>query len=352
MTNTIFTKGSKVMDKITGNVFLVTDEGKGNQIIDTEVSGISVNLKDPVFYKVLEKASVKDVPEGYDVVDGYLVKDGNPVTEQGQVVINTILATVPGRLLLSVKPLRDLGDNVDNVDIFTYTPSEDRFNKLLGDVPVPDIHTVTDNYYVFVTTKTHMVEKDTDSVPNELSVFDSSYIDVYSASADKIACYGERRSPIGEPMFILPSMASDLVQIVTVSADAVKYDEEIDENVLIPADKLVLRRWFLDDDEEEINSCGCDDISLEGAKSVDSVTVTDNNSLLIKAGNIIYYTNDPHYRRVINSPLVKETEGFDYLVDAEITDKVNKLTLANKDYETITIKSEKTNDRGIVVSII
>ena len=122
--------------------------------------------------------------------------------------------------------------------------------------------------------------------------------------------------------------------------------------MLIPADKLVLRRWFLDDDDKEIDSCGCDDISLEGAKSVDSVTVTDNNSLLIKAGNIIYYTNDGHYRRVINSPLVKETEGFDYLVDAEITDKVNKLTLANKDYETITIKSEKTDDRGIVVSII
>lgn len=349
MTNTkIFTKGSKVMDKVTGNIFLVTDEGKASQIIDNEVSEVSIDLKDPVFYKVLEKAFVKDIPEGYDVVDGCLVKDGNPVTEQGQVVINTILEAVPGRLLLSVKPLRDLGGNVD---IFTYTPSEDRFNKLLGDVPVPDIHTVTDNYYVFVTTKTHMVEKDTDSVPEELSVFDSSYIDVYSASADKIACYGEKRSPIGEPMFILPSMTSDLVQIVTVSADAVKYDEEIDENVLIPSDKLILRRWFLDDDEE-INSCGCDDISLEGAKSVDSVTVTDNNSLLIKAGNIIYYTNDGHYRRVINSPLVKETEGFDYLVDAEFTDKTNKLTLANKDYETITIKSEKTNDRGIVVSII
>ena len=350
MTNTkIFTKGSKVMDKVTGNVFLVTDEGKGNQIIDTEVSEISVDLKDPVFYKVLEMASVKDVPEGYDVVNGCLVKDGNPVTEQGQVVINTILAPVPGRLILSVKPLRDLGGNVD---IVTYTPSEDRFNKLLGDVPVPDIHTVTDNYYVFVTTKTHMVEKDTDSVPEELSVFDSSYIEMYSASADRIVSYREKHSPIGEPMFILPSMASDLVQIVTVSADAVKYDEEINENVLIPADKLVLRRWFLDDDDKEIDSCGCDDISLEGAKSVDSVTVTDNNSLLIKAGNIIYYTNDGHYRRVINSPLVKETEGFDYLVDAEITDKVNKLTLANKDYETITIKSEKTDDRGIVVSII
>lgn len=347
MTNKLFTKGSKVMDKVTGNVFLVTDEGKASQIIDNEVSEVSVDLKDPVFYKVLEKASVKDVPEGYDVVDGLLVKDGNPVTEQGQIVINTILSVVPGRLILSVKPLRDLGDNVD---IFTYTPSEDRFNKILGDVPVPNIHTITDNYYVFVCTKTHMVEKDTDSVPEELPVFDSSYIEVYSVSADRIVHYGEKRSPIGEPLFILSGMASDRVQIVTVSADAVKYDEEINENVLVPSDKLVLRRWFFYFDEEMIDMC--DDIALEGVNSVDSVTVTDNDSLLIKAGNIIYYTNDGYYRRVINSPLVKETKGFNYLVDTEFTDKTNKLTLANKDYETITIKSEKTDDRGIVVSII
>ena len=94
------------------------------------------------------------------------------------------------------------------------------------------------------------------------------------------------------------------------------------------------------------------EFSLHGVKDIDSITETDNGSLLVKGGNVIYYTNDNNGRRkVINAPEVAETAGFDYLLDCEVKNNCLTFTLGNKEYETCVIKSEKTDDRGPVVTV-
>ncbi len=73
---------------------------------------------------------------------------------------------------------------------------------------------------------------------------------------------------------------------------------------------------------------------------------------MVKGGNVIYYTNDNNGRRkVINAPEVAETAGFDYLLDCEVKNNCLTFTLGNKEYETCVIKSEKTDDRGPVVTV-
>ena len=54
---------------------------------------------------------------------------------------------------------------------------------------------------------------------------------------------------------------------------------------------------------------------------------------------------------MINAPEVAETAGFDYLLDCEVKNNCLTFTLGNKEYETCVIKSEKTDDRGPVVTV-
>lgn len=352
-----FTRGTEIKDKLTGEVLTCIGNDRA-----TKNDGTEVDLKASVFYEMIKAGTPKDVLNGYTVKDGILYKDDSAVTEQGQIKIRKILACMPGRLMLAVEMLRP---DEDLVDIFTYTPDEDRFHKLMGSVPVPDVHSLVEKnenaagLYVFVTTRTKNHIVDDGDVEQELLEFCGSRIHLYSSTVDHILDYADGTFPIGEPIGIVPDKRDRGVQIVCVSSDDVEYNDEIDATVVKTRQGvLALHRFNVvfdtDFDESGYACMNCADVINLNAEFVDSVTACVDDSLLIKANGstLLYYTNDGGYRRVINSPVAEATKGFDTLIDAKLSKDTNTFVLANNNYETITIKSEKTSDRGIVVTIL
>lgn len=352
-----FTEGTELRDKLTGEVLTCVGD---NCAINN--NGTEIALRDPVFYEIIKSGTPKSVLDGYTVKDGILYKDDSAVTEQGQIKIRKILACMPGRLMLAVEMLHP---DEDLVDIFTYTPDEDRFHKLMGAVPVPDIHSLAEKcenavgLYVFVTTRTKSHIVDDGDVEQELLEFCGSRINLYSSTVDRILDYADGSFPIGEPIGIVSDKRDRGVQIVCVSSDDVDYNDEIDATVVKTRQgNLALNRFNVvfdtDFDESGYASMKRYEMITLNAEFVDSVTACVDDSLLIKANGstLLYYTNDGDYRRVINSPVAEDTKGFDTLIDAKLSKNSNTFVLANNDYETITIKSEKTSDRGIVVTIL
>lgn len=352
-----FTEGTELRDKLTGEVLTCVGD---NCAINN--NGTEIALRDPVFYEIIKSGTPKDILDGYTVKDGILYKDDSVVTEQGQIKIRKILACMPGRLMLAVEMLRP---DEDLVDIFTYTPDEDRFHKLMGAVPVPDVHSLVERnesavgLYVFVTTRTKSHIVDDGDAERELLEFCGSRMNLYSSTVDKILDYANGPFPIGEPIEIVPDKCDRGVQVICVSADETDYDDEFEMTVVKARQGvLALHRFNIvlnaEFDDSGYASLGAAEVIKLNAEFIDTITACVDDSLLIKANGstILYYTNDRDYRRVINSPVAEATKGFDTLIEAKLSKDSNLFVLSNNNYETITIKSEKTPDRGIVVTTI
>lgn len=351
--------GAIVRNKMTQEVLTCV----GNDMAVKE-DGSKVQLQDEVFYTVLKEGMDTDIPSGYSVDVGLLLKDGSPATQQGGLVLTEILATVPGRVLLKAVPANKQ-DGL--VEIFSYSPSTDEFKKLTGAVDdvIGLISTkLTDDLVIFPTIRTKDYElKDEDGKAKEtLTSLVGARLNVFSAKANAIVTYIDTSNSEalvnGQPEFIAVHEPKDenevlTAQIVYSTKMALEYVSEEDETIAIKnvSDPRIVR-FFL-------SSYGAGDMyierkgsfTLKGADFVDSITESDDRSLLIKAGDIIYYTNDKGRRKVMNAPEVQETNGYDYLLECKTENNVLTFVLGNKNYGICTIKSEISDDRGPVVSV-
>lgn len=351
--------GANVRNKMTQEV--LTCVGNGMAVKE---DGSKVQLQDEIFYTVLKEGMDTDIPQGYSVVDGTLLKDGSPATQQGGLVLTEILAKVPGRLLVKAVPANN---QEGAVEIFSYSPLTDEFKKLTGAVDdvIGLISTkLTDDLVIFPTIRTKDYElKDEDGkVKETLTSLVGARLNVFSAKANAITAYVDTSNSealvSGQPEFIAVHEPKDenevlTAQIVYSTKMALDYVSEEDETIAIKnvSDPRIVR-FFL-------SSYGAGDMyierkgsfTLKGADFVDSITESDDRSLLLKAGDIIYYTNDKGRRKVMNAPEVKETNGYDYLLECKTENNVLTFVLGNKNYEICTIKSEISDDRGPVVSV-
>ena len=351
--------GAILRNKMTQEV--LTCVGNGMAVKE---DGSKVQLQDEVFYTVLKEGMDTDIPQGYSVVDGNLLKDGSPATQQGGLVLTEILAKVPGRVLLKAVPANK---QEGSVEIFSYSPSTDEFKKLTGavDDEIGLISTkLTDDLVLIPTIRTKDYElKDEDGNAKEtITSLVGARLNVFSAKANAITAYVDTSNSealvSGQPEFIAVHEPKDenevlTAQIVYSTKMALDYVSEEDETIAIKnvSDPRIVR-FFL-------SSYGAGDMyierkgsfTLKGADFVDSITESDDRSLLLKAGDIIYYTNDKGRRKVMNAPEVKETNGYDYLLEYKSENNVLTFVLGNKNYEICTIKSEISDDRGPVVSV-
>lgn len=361
-----FLNGAIVRNKVTKEVLTCIGNGMA-QTFD----GQTVELKDDVFYTILKEGKDTDVPEDFTITDGILLKDGVAATQQGTLILKDILKAVPGHLLVSAQPLHK---NDGKIDIFSYSPSSDEFKKLAGNVSEEEtiVTQVADDLFVFPTlrTSTVTVEKEDDD-PAIYTGVDGARLNLYSAVKNEIVSFVDTLNgstlladPFPTFVCVSPVSAEDFSRITVVftshrelfSIDDEDYTRVIkgSEDAGIKAFSIIME---LDADPyfKANPSFDCNvsrEFSLHGVKTIDSITETDDGSLLVKGGNVIYYTNDNNGRRkVINAPEVAETAGFDYLLDCEVKYNCLTFTLGNKDYETCVIKSEKTDDRGPVATV-
>lgn len=297
---------------------------------------------------------IPEYPEGYAVKNGILFLDNESV-KQGELVIKEVLATARGSLLLLVKGRKDgAGD-----DLFTYSIERDEFKKQASGVKELVINETVqmggdnDESVSFLSWCHYRTEKKCDKETGEVlidedgkEITEDVFLCSYLLIMDEYGVCNISDIPVkvndfkeSYPLFY------DRADVI-VSADDGK-GEHVGNRHLKMSIQLFENEAELWRSDEKFGD-------LLSEKQVHFVKDYANGGIFMRFKDAIVYDN---YHGKKKESVVKlagigeKTDGFDYLVDRYWTDD-RKLVfiLANEDGKTLTVTSDKTKDRGYVVT--
>lgn len=352
MKNVEITVGMTLRDKVTKTrVFVQSVDGDKVELVDIDTEGVidmetartvTMDSQSRKCFDILDYGK-QDTPVGYTVAnDGVLLKDGDVATEQGQLVFKSIIARLPGELILTAAT-KDKKDN--RLDVFSYRPAEDKFEKLIsevGEVNVTNLEDGTIALMVKTIEPRVVVDDDGDDVLDEdgkpvmaevaedlqLVLYDGDYLNSFQLDCEL------------ENIEVIPD-DPDNSYIRATSTSVVCYDNYNNRVLkeLEDVSNLVIDRAY-----HRI-------ISFHTAVAADSITIDDTDSVVALAGDTFYYQNKGHNSRRVTAPCIKELAGYKYLIDTDIRNGSETYVLANKDYEVKTLFLKKTYDRGNIISV-
>lgn len=349
MKNIEITVGMTLRDKVTKTrVFVQSVDGDKVELVNVDDEGIIdmetartviMDSQSRKCFDILDYGE-QDTPVGYTVDnDGTLLLNGDTATEQGQLVFKSIIARLPGKLILTAAT-RDKKDN--RLDVFVYQPAEDKFEKLIsevGEVNVTDLEDGTIAMMVKTVEPRIVVDEDGDDVLDEdgkpvmaevaedlqLMLYDGDYVNSFQLDCEL------------ENIEVIP----DSPYIRATSTSVVCYDNY---------NNRVLKD--LEDVSNLVIDRTCHRImSFHTAVAADSITIDDTDSVVALAGDTFYYQNKGHSSRKVTAPCVKKLIGYKYLIDTDIRNGSETYVLANEDYEVKTLFLKKTYDRGNIISV-
>ena len=150
--NLIFA-GAKVYNKVNRKYYLVVSEDGTAVRLERDENGKDIQIPEETVqitesnglaYRFIKDTRPAENPTGYTVDNGVLLKNGNPVSEQGQLTVNRILAAFPDQLLL----ITELNGNTA---LTRYFPKRDKYQKAKDFVGNPHvIHDVADTDQVLL----------------------------------------------------------------------------------------------------------------------------------------------------------------------------------------------------------
>lgn len=349
MKNIAITTGMTLRDKVTkARVFVQSVDGDKVELANVDAEGIIdmetartvvMNSQSRKCFDILDYGE-QDNPIGYTVDnDGVLLKDGDAATEQGQLVFKNIIATLPGEIILTAAT-KDKKDN--RLDVFSYRPAEDKFEKLIpevGEVNVTDLGDGTIALMVKTVEPRVVVDDDGDDVLDEdgkpvtAEVVENLYLSLYDGKdleRFQLDCELEDIKAIPDTSYL------------SAVATAVAGYDDYNNRVLRPL-KSVLN-IVIDRTYHDVTR-------FETSVAADSITIDDTDSVVALAGDTFYYQNKGHNSRKVTSPCVKDLAGYKYLIDTDIRNGSETYVFANKDYEVKTLFLKKTYDRGNIISV-
>lgn len=344
-------EGTRIFNKVNGREYEVTSVPEGasassfgilavavnpetNEIydsVDMDRDTVVLTEKNAICFKTLFIPKDTTVPVGYTVSDGILCRNDAQVTEQGQIVVESIIHALPGYLVLAVKPKTD---EAGMIDLFTYNVERDRFQKLIrsSSIPMPKVVLEKENSVVLGYNKTYMedvLDENGEKTGEEKEVFDgASLILVHDERADSVRF----DNPVN--LGLIPVAGSQGMYLIESKAAGTDEAEEIN-----PAYYEIFVK-------EEYISMELLAYNLNARiVSASAVTLYDRG-LFLKGEDFILY-NDLR----IDSPLVKQMPG-KYLVDITYGEHEVTVTLVDEDYNTSSIVRKNTKDRGYIVSLV
>lgn len=360
----------KVIDGI-GTAALINPE---DESLD-ETKTVTVTPDNAIAYRLINNPNLPEVPLGYSVEDGVLMRDNGQVTQQGEIVIDKIITAVPGKLLLAVVP-RESKDGY--IDLFSYVPEEDKFKKLIRhSIPMPEV-IETDKEYVFLKscrTSTEEYEgENKEKLTRELLEF--SELIAYDGARDYIASYITFNTPIEN---IIPVRNSENIPAwVIESSKTLKdcnYDNE-DEDYYDNYDEG-------EEDDcgncrkyrnacEHCNTCetvlqglngeyvatmigfsGCSFIRMNSIRvpsHVKSVSIGYKKADLIRLEDRIMIGG--YADKIITAAnIISVIDGYNWIVDTTAEDDELRISLADDNMNVKTVIVKSTRDRGDVISV-
>lgn len=360
----------KVIDGI-GTAALINPE---DESLD-ETKTVTVTPDNAIAYRLINNPNLPEVPLGYSIEDGVLMRDNGQVTQQGEIVIDKIITAVPGKFLLAVVP-REPKDGY--IDLFSYVPEEDKFKKLIRhSIPMPEVIGI-DKEYVFLKScriRTEEYEgENKEKLTRELLEF--SELIAYDGARDYIASYITFNTPIEN---IIPVRNSENIPAwVIESSKTLKgcnCDNE-DED------------YYDDYDEDEEDDCGncrkyrnacehcntCETVlkglngeyvatmigfsgcsfirmnSIRVPSHVKSVSIGYKKADLIRLEDRVMIGG--YADKIITAAnIISAIDGYNWIIDTTAEDDELRISLADDNMNVKTVIVKSTRDRGDVISV-
>lgn len=361
-TNTMaLVNGMKVLDLVTGIKYEVSVSDMVNltEVIPEGEDREPRTMQLPVeaamkVLKVLYDPRENEVPDGYTVADGVLLKDGEPATAQGQLEFIDVLTVMAGEIILTAKT-KDKTDG--KVEIFAYRPLDDKFLKLT--YPVSAVRVI-----------------------EELSD-ENRLIAEITQTEEKVALDDEGEDILkdGEKVILVDTSMELMIHTRGIKAEFVDIDGPVDrvmpvENAdgifAVESDSILTydeygcgTRQLKDRDRTKVTIYGVDaDIDMDWGPSICELANTSvpgkltaatksaaTGDFILRTENTLYVQNRGHNSRVVTAAVLKTVPDAKYLIDADIRNGSETYVLADGDYNVVTVKKTKTYDRGDIITV-
>lgn len=353
--------GMQVLDLVTGIKYEVSVADMVNltEIVpeneDREPRLMQLPMEAAVkVLKVLYDPREDEVPEGYTVADGVLLKNGEPATAQGQLEFLDILTVMAGEIILTAKT-KDKADG--KVEVFAYRPFEDKFSKLT--YPVNAVRVI-----------------------EELSD-ENRLITEITQTEEKVALDDEGEDILkdGEKVVLVDTSMELMFHTRGVKAEFINIDGPIDritpvenaeDNIFAVESDSILTydeygcgtRQLKDRDRTKVTIYSIDSDTYDGGDPFyEYMTVSMPGELtaatrsaatgdyVLRTENTLYVQNRGHNSRTVTAAALKTVPDAKYLIEADIRNGSETYVLADGDYNVVTVKKTKTYDRGDIITV-
>lgn len=332
-------EGIIAFNKLNGKIYMVTDAENGTgHAVELDASGlpaedgsaVDITEKNALAFRIIKDDKPYPVPTGYYAEDGRLMKGGEPACDMGEIEALRIVAEQPDCLILTAK-----NGKGGMAKLMSYQVSRDRFAAVCGEVP-EDIKLIAKSadgtVSLFAYSKTDEKEaKDEDGNTKAVRVLGMAGL----IAVSKGSTVFHNRYDV--PITVGDIVAEECPERPGYFLALIPSDEDKDEDgCLVPAKK---RTWLGD---------GFDSFEFEadGKASMDWSPMY--HGFVIRTDGMAYV---PGLGVKIESPLVKELEGYGTLIDFTKEDYAYRLTFSNDAYEFKTLVSKSTKDRGYIVTV-
>lgn len=341
-------KNVEVMNKINGAIYCITsvEDGKAyaQEILEKEPEQklaeekVVLTEANAICFRFVCNPNLPVVPEGYYVENGVLMKSNEKVTEQGELVICKILASFPGKLLLTVKAADTTPEKErDWVYLYTYEPKRDRFFKLLSfGMTMPAVYCIDNRVYCVYSEVYHKEYEENGVKVSKEFVSDAGVITIEFAAdgTHTLSSYVSNVPFIPE----VPHFTKDSI-LLSVG------HEEIEDGSVQEINPYTLLLNVNDSNPEIINMYPITSVTENHFDR--GLTLKSHKKLMIFDSSYGTFTFS-------NAEVLKELEGYDYLVDFKTLREGRKaygLVLSDQDYNLKFVKVVETYDRGEIVTI-
>lgn len=343
MKENMIKKGFRVMDKIDGNYYVITNVRNGEGYAEKEcvnpetkeeyldaTQQAVINKDNCIAFRFVGDALAPEVPVGFSVKDGILLdNNNNPVCEQGEIFVNKILALQPNKLLLSATYEGRKG-------VYTYNTRKDKFVYVCIGEPVYICNCGDKEDAVLLAFSEKITEITTDENGKDKKVEKLVDSRIVTIDANGNVESKKLNVPILEVRKV--NKKKGLFAVISkTTTDA--------EGYLSPAEKYctyVKNFFYSGEGVRFFTECYPDVI----AESVKGYVVKTQNECFVYNNE-----NDAKYSVNYNKDIRKKLKGFDYIVD--VTDSATgvRMTFANENYEVKTVTQKITPDRGIITYV-
>ena len=367
MTNTTLVTrivaGMKVTNLVTGVSFEVTAADdklvKLTEIVPETEERDAKTLELPMetakkVLKVDYDPRTEEVPAGYSVADGILLKDGEPATAQGQLEFADVLTVMAGEVILAAKT-KD--KEAGKVEVFAYRPLEDKFEKLTYPVSMIRIIEELSDENRLIAEITQISEKMAIDDDDEYIVKDGEKVVLFDTSMELMIhtkCIGCEFVNIDGPVDRVMPVENAEGAYAIESDSILTYDEYgCGTRQLKDRDRTKVTIYSVDSDIDmdwghpicELTSTSVPGKLLAATKSIST------NDFVLRTENTLYVENRGHNPRMITNAALKNIDEYKYLVSADIRNGSEEYVLEDKDYNMVTVRKTKTYDRGDIITV-